>query len=139
MRVNKNFLFSVILLFLSCFIFFLTVFLNQSLFLEKKEILTTLKVGEVAAFDLSNSTFSFGTITPTANSYRSIEIKNNYSFPIIAFFSSRGNISRFLVFEEKIKIPQNEGTIVNITTIFPAEKDYGEYSGKILITLKKSV
>ncbi len=135
-RKNKYLLFSIIVFFLSLLFFVFAILLNQSLMLEKKEISAILKVGNIAAFNLDNSTLSFGTITPGTTSSRNFEIENNYPFIIVAHLDSVGNISRFLTFEKKIKILPKEKKIVNIGTILPVEKDHGGYSGKMIIIFK---
>jgi len=141
MKINKNkyVFFSIVIFFLSFLSFVFAVWLNQSVILEKKEISAILKVGDIAAFNLDNSTFSFGTITPGLTSSRSFQIENNYPFAIVAHISSEGNISRFLIFENKVKLIPQETRAITIATISPLEKDYGDYSGKIIIILKRGI
>ena len=141
MKIKKDrySFFSLIIFFLSVLIIFFSLFLSQSLILYKKEIPTTLRIGETPAFNLDNSTLSFGTIAPNTTASRTIKLENNYSFPIIASFSSKGNISKFLIFEEKVKLLSREEKVVTISTILPGEEDYGNYSGKILVVMKREI
>lgn len=136
---NRYLIFSVVIFSVSLLLFFLSLFLTQAAVLEKKEIPVNLNIGEIASFNLSlNASFlSFGTITPEANSQRTISLENNYNSPIVAYLNSEGNISRFLVFEKKIRIGVNETKEINIWTILPKEEDYGEYSGKLVLILKR--
>jgi len=138
-KKNKYFIFSLIIFFLSILVLVSAFLLNQSLTLDKKEVPTILKVGKITAFNLDNSTFSLGTITTGATSSRSFQIENNYPFSIVAHISSKGNISQFLIFERKIQITPREKKIINIGTILPMEEDYGDYSGKIIIVLKRKI
>ena len=123
---DKYLIFSAILFFLSMLLVFFSFLLVHSLDLSKPEISVDLKVGKTAAFNLDNDTFSFGTITSLGGASRTIKIANNYSFPIIAYFTLKGNISRFLVFEKQVEILQNEEKIITISTITPIEEDYGK-------------
>jgi hypothetical protein len=136
---NKILFFSIFLFFLAFFLFIFSLLLEKSFILDKKEIPTFLEIGDIPAFNLDNSTFSFGKIVSGITSSRSIQIDNNYDFPIAVFLTSRGNISRFLLFEKETDILVNEKRIIDLKTISPAKEDYGNYSGKIILTLKRKI
>jgi len=136
---NKYLLFSVVIFLLSILLLFLSFLLVHSLVLYEQEILVDLQVGQIPGFNLDKSILSFGTIAPNMSGSRTIKLENNYPFPIIALFSSKGNISKFLIFEEKIKLLSKEEKIVTISTILSREEDYGNYSGKINVVLKREI
>jgi hypothetical protein len=141
MKINKKnyLLFSIILFFFSIFLVFLSFLLTQSLILDRKEIPAFLEVGKISAFNLDKSVLSFGVIVPNTISSRTIKIENTYPFSVDYLFTSEGNISKFLVFEEKVRLLSQEEKMVTIATISPEEKDYGNYSGKIIVRLKREI
>lgn len=138
-KKSKRLFFSVVLFFLGFLVLIFAIWVNHSLVLKTMEVSATLEVGKVSGFNLDNSTFSFGVISPKTTSSRMFQIENNYPFPIVARISSRGNISRFLIFENKIKLLPQEKKTVAITTISPGEEDYGNYSGRIIFVLKREI
>jgi len=138
-KKSKRLFFSVVLFFLGFLALVFAIWVNHSLVIKTMEIPAVLEVGKVSGFNLDNSTFSFGTITPGTTSSRMFQIENNYSFPIVAKISSKGNISRFLIFENKVKLPSQEKKIIPIATIYPMEEDYGNYSGEIIVILKREI
>ncbi len=129
--IKKRLFILFFLLFLAFFIFF-----NMSSILIEEEFPIFLKVEEIAGFEAGNI-LSFGTVSPGLNASRSLMIKSNYSFPVVAFFNSEGNISSFLIFEEKIKIKPYEEKIILISATVPVSAVYGNYSGKFKVYLKK--
>lgn len=131
--IKKRLFILVFLLFLAFFIF---IFFNMSSILIEEEFPIFLKVEEIAGFEAGNI-LSFGTVSPGLNASRSLMIKSNYSFPVVAFFNSEGNISSFLIFEEKIKIKPYEEKIILISATVPVSAVYGNYSGKFKVYLKK--
>jgi hypothetical protein len=131
--IKKRLFILVFLLFLAFFIF---IFFNMSSILIEEEFPIFLKVEEIAGFEAGNI-LSFGTVSPGLNASRSLMIKSNYSFPVVAFFNSEGNISSFLIFDEKIKIKPYEEKIILISATVPFSAVYGNYSGKFKVYLKK--
>ena len=127
----------VLLFIISLLVFLFTLYINSLLVLEKKEIPVFLKVGEVAAFNLSATELSFGTITPGSNVRRNITIKNEYDFPVEFKFQAKGNAKKFLLFEKKFILKTGEEKSIEIKTIIPKNEEYGDYSGKIIIFIKK--
>jgi hypothetical protein len=139
LRKNKILYLAILFFFLSMFIFVFLVYLKYFDILEKREIQAVLKVGEIAAINLNNSTFSFGTINSDASSSRRINIQNNYSFPIIIHIFCEGNISQFLLFEKKIKLLPSEEKVINFDTSSREGQEYGNYSGTIFVVFKREI
>src|SRR3989344_6742599 len=98
----------VLLFIISILVFLFTLYINSLLVLEKKEIPVFLKVGEVAAFNLSATELSFGTLTPCSNARRNITLKNEYDFPVKFEFRAKGDAKKFLLYEKEIYLEIDE-------------------------------
>ena len=129
----------VLLFIISLLVFLLTLYINSLLVLEKKEIPVFLKVGEIAAFNLSATELSFGTLTPGSNARRNITLKNEYDFPVKFEFHAKGDAKRFLLFEKKIYLEIEEEKSIEIKVIIPKDEEYGDYSGKLSVSIRKAM
>jgi len=129
----------VLLFIISILVFLFTLYTNSLLVLEKKEIPVFLKVGEVAAFNLSATELSFGTITPGSNARRNITLKNEYDFPVKFEFRAKGDAKKFFLFEKRIYLAPYEKKNIEINTIIPSGENYGDYSGKIIVSIRKTI
>src|SRR3989344_3333689 len=129
----------VLLFIISILVFLFTLYINSLLVLEKKEIPVFLKVGEVAAFNLSATELSFGTITPGSNARRNITLKNEYDSPVKFEFRAKGDAKKFLLFEKRIYLAPYEKKNIEINTIIPSGENYGDYSGKIIVSIRKTI
>jgi len=131
----------IILIFVASLVVFISIlYINFSLLiLEKEEIIATLIVGDKAGFDTNNTALTFGMIKPGSTLNRNLIIENNYDFPIKVEFSVKGDIKRFLVFEEVIYLDSGEEKTVSISTINPVHEDYGNYSGKMNVYFKRNL
>ncbi len=134
---NKKYYSAVLLFILSLAVFFFTLYINSTFILEKKEIPVNLKIGEQPAFNLSQTAFDFGTITPGSSASREIILENNNSFAVKYEFRAKGKIKKFLLFEKNIYLASYEKKRIEINTIIPNNEEYGEYSGKIIAVIKK--
>lgn len=135
-KKNKFYLYISILIITAIF---LEVLVNSRITLERKEIITTLKVGEVASFDLNQTALTFGTLYPGLSSSRNLTIENSYDFPIIFEFKANGKIKKFLTFDEIIFLDSGEKKSISIRAKIPEGENYGNYSGKIIVNIKKSI
>lgn len=141
-KKNKIFYVAVFMLILSLGLFLFTLYIKSSIVLEKREIIATLQVGNIAGFDANATALTFGTITSGSVSSRNLTIENNYKFPIKVEFSTKGNITEFLIFEEVIYLDVAEKKPVKIRTISAIDnidKKYGNYFGKMIIVIKKDI
>ncbi|MBS3094267.1 hypothetical protein J4474_01245 [Candidatus Pacearchaeota archaeon] len=136
MEKRKNKLI-VILLILSLMIFLTGFYIKSIVLLEKMEIPTTLTVGDKIGFDTDTSVLTFGIIKPGSVGNREIFLENNYTFPIKVEFRVEGDIKRFLLFENIVYLNSGENKTISISTIKPTENDYGNYSGKLIVAIKK--
>ena len=139
MEKRKNKIsFFIIFIFIFCILLLLiSLYLNSIILLDKKEILTTLKIGDVAGFDVNKTALTFGTITPGTNAKRNLTIENTYDFPVKFEFKVRGNIEKFLAFKKEVHLEPGEKKHVEFLTINPLKEDYGDYSGNIVVLIKR--
>ena len=137
MKKTKTFYVAVFIFVLSISLFLVTLYIKSAVVLEKKEIIATLRVGNIAGFDANATALTFGTITSGSRSYRDLTIENNYVFPIKVEFRAKGNITGFLVFDKVVYLDVGEKKSIKISTIVPVDEKYGSYSGKIVVVMKK--
>ncbi len=138
---KKVFLLIIFLLFFSITLFIISLNIdNNEQILEKKELNTTLSIGDTAGFDVNNYSLGFGAITKNVRSYRNdTVITNNYDFPIVVELNVIGNISDFLVFDREIYFEPGESKNIYISTIrSTGEEPYGNYSGNFNIIFKRA-
>ena len=134
--MNKNKL--IILMFvISVVMFFFVLYINSTFVLKKEEIIATLIIGDRAGFDINGTALTFGMIAPGTNSKRDLIIENDYNFPIKFEFNVKGDIEKFLVFDEVVYLKPGENKTVSIYTITPDNEEYGNYSGKMIVVTKR--
>lgn len=114
-------------------------FLNSAVVLEKKEIPSSLTVSDRASFELNKEALTFGKITPGSSSQRDLQIQNTRDFPIRVEFESVGNITKFLSFEKSVRLDVGEVAFERINAIVPSNQSYGDYSGVMVVTIKRDV
>jgi len=136
---NKTFYVAVFILVLSMSLFLVALYIKSAVVLEEKEIIATLRVGDIAGFDANATALTFGTITSHSSSYRNLTIENNYEFPIKVEFRAKGNITEFLVFDRVVYLDVGEEKSIRVDTIVPVDKEYGSYSGKMVVVMKKVI
>lgn len=138
-KKSKIFYVAVFIFVLSISLFLITLYLKSAVVLEKKEIIATLRVGDIAGFDANVTALTFGTITSHSYSSRNLTIENNYVFPIKIKFCAKGNITEFLVFDKLVYLDVGEKKSIRIDTIMPVDEKYGNYFGKMIIVIKKDI
>ena len=137
-KKNKLFYFAFFIFVLSISLFLVTLYIKSAVVLEKKEIIATLRVGDIAGFDANATALTFGTITSGSRSYRDLTIENNYGFPIKVEFRAKGNITKFLLFDKMVYLDVGEKKSIKIDTIVPVDEKYSDYSGKIVVVMKRT-
>ena len=115
----------------------LSFYTERSSIIEKKEIDAFLEISNVTGLKVGNDSLDFGRIIYNSNAWKTIEIKNNYNFPVKLFLSSDGNISDLLVYDKEISLDSQESKSIFISTLIFTNQTYGEYSGKLTILFKK--
>ena len=137
-KKTKTFYIAVFIFVLSISLFLVALYIRSAIILEKKEIIATVRIGGIAGFDTNATALTFGTITPHSSSYRNLTIENNYVFPIKIEFHAKGNITEFLVFDKIVYLDVGEKKFIKISTIIPIDENYGYYSGKITVIMKRT-
>ena len=115
-RINKTPALAILLFVISLTILLLASHINSSIILEKRALITTLSIGEIAGFDVNKTALTFGTITHNSNSQRNLIVKNNYPFPIKLELNTEGDIEKLLIFDKVIYLDVGEEKIININT-----------------------
>ena len=138
---SKLYLLVISLLILSVFLFLLSLFVNSGEILEEKKIATKLSIGNVAGFDVSKEELSFGMISQNVISYRNdMVVANNYNFPIKVEFTSEGNITPFLIFENEVYFEPGENKSILVSTVVGnGNQPKGNYSGTMKMIFKRVV
>lgn len=134
---NKFLIIALILFCLSLVLMTLSFSKERSSIIEKKEIDAFLKIDNVTGLKVGNDSLDFGRIIYGSNAWKTIEVKNNYNFPVKLLLSSEGNISDFLVYDYEISLNSNESKGILISTIIFSNQTYGKYSGKLIILFEK--
>ena len=137
-RKNKLYFFIFFMFVLSLCLFLFVIYLKHINVIKIIELNAILSVGDVPSFNTENDTLYFGTITSNTSSQRTLTVENNYDFPIKVEFSVKGNIEEFLVFDKIIFLDVEESKEVNISTIILTDEKQGNYSGRFIVTIKKS-
>jgi len=138
---KKNLLiWAIVALCISFVGFLISLYVQNSIVLNKYEIYTSLTIGETPAINLnSTGALTFGTLLRPSISQRTIFLENNYDFPIVYGFEVNGNISRFLVFEEKINLKSSENKTIVFSAIVPQNEEYAYYQGFLKVVVKKDI
>ena len=136
---KKNFVFAVVLLAVSIIIFLSAIFMFKAPVLETKEVYASLGISEITGINVNNTALTFGNIMSGTSASRNLIFTNNYGFPVRLEIKAEGNISRFLIFERYTYVKLNEAKEIGINAIVPAGEKYADYSGKILVTIKKAI
>jgi len=129
---------AILLVLLSCFMLWNILKEKGIIPLKTMTAYTTLTVGNHTGFDLNKTVLSFGTITNGTSSSRNITINNNYDFPVRFEFDVQGNISKFLVYSKNIYLNPKEEKSIMFLTHFVSNETFGEYSGRIIMKVKKT-
>jgi hypothetical protein len=137
---NWMLVFSALILLFVLMMFLLVLTRNNLFVLEKKEIPARLIISNHTAFNITKGSdvLHLGTIKQGNMAERKIIADNTYPFPITYEFESTGNISKFLVFPEEVYLDVQQTLEIPFKTeIIPQGTAWGEYSGKILVTVKR--
>ncbi len=137
MKKNKLLYVALFIFILSIILLLVALYIKSAVVLERKEVIATLRVGDISGFDANASALTFGTITSHSSSYRNLTIENNYEFPIKVEFCAKGNITKFLLFDKLIYLDVGEKKSIRIETIIPVDEKHGNYFGKMIVIMKR--
>ncbi len=141
MRQNRKLLFILIsIAFVISLILFLIALSLKPAVLDKKEIPLKLQIGNRTGFDVSKTELNFGLLSSGNSASRSdVLVKNNYNFSIQLDVNIEGNISSFLIYDNLICLNPGEERNLEFSTVIITNEPYGNYSGKMIILIKKSL
>ncbi|MBU2562496.1 MAG: hypothetical protein KKF68_02440 [Nanoarchaeota archaeon] len=138
-RKNKKHFLVLLLLAISLLLFFLAFFIRFLVVLEKKEIPVTLEIGGRSGFDTNTTALTFGAITIGSTSQRYLNLENSYPFPINFYFYAKGDVKKFLIFDKIVRLEGGENKTIDIKAKAPDNESFGNYSGKMIIFIKKDI
>ena len=139
-KENKAYFYlAVLLLAISAAVLLSLIFLNISLVLETKEIYASISISRTTGVNVDNTALTFGNIMPGTSANRNLIFTNQYGFPLKLEIKAEGNISGFLSFERDVYVEINETKEIGINAVVPAGERYADYSGKIIVKVKKAI
>lgn len=109
---------------------------NSYMILEEKDFYSYLIVSDHAGFDLNNTAFTFGMISPGGSASRGLITENKYEFPIEVEIKPKGEIANF-VRKQKATVSANETKEIGISAYAPTGTKYGNYTGSIHVVVKR--
>jgi hypothetical protein len=136
---RKNFyILSSVVFALAVLVLFMSIFISKWSVLEKKEISTSLGIGNKTGINVSKDSISLGTLSVGNAAFRNdMILTNNYNFPIYVKFDLDGNIEPFLIFDKYVFLEPGESKNVSISTIQISDESYGFYHGKFTLVFKR--
>ncbi len=133
-----------ILLIILIIILFFVIILNTSLFnqlseiVEIKEIEASIIVSDKVGFDLNSTALIFGKVLPGGSSSKFVDFENNFGFPVEIYIYGEGEMKKFITpFKEKIEKGGKKN--IKISAFVPLDAEFGNYSGKVVIKIKKNI
>ncbi len=136
---KKKRIFYILLVIILLVIVILAVkLIKSSLFLEKREILATLIVGNKMGFDVNGTAFTYGMVTRGGSSTRSVLIENYYDFPIKVEVIPRGDVVNFIK-KRSLIFEKGEVREVGVSAYVPRDTEFGNYTGSIEFIFKKYI
>ena len=139
MQKNKLYLLIAILVLISIFLFSFSLYLKEKAIIEERDIDIIFSIGNKTGIDLNKTALTFGRIMPGNSVSRKISIINNYDFQIKVEMNVDKELERFLSYEKKSIVEIGEEKEISIHVIISEDEDYGDYSGKLHVILKKDI
>ena len=106
---------------------------------QTNELYMSLSVGEHVGFDVNTTAVTFGTVLPGGVVQRDLTITNTDGYDKVASFSVEGNISRFVRPPADALAKAAANTSVGIKAEVPQDTTFGEYTGKLRVTLRRAI
>jgi len=132
---------AVFLLAISLIAFFIALNLDSIISLQKQEIPVNVIISNYSAWNISKnqSDLNLGIINKGSAGVRSINISNDYKFKTVVETEIKGNITPLMIYEPVIILEPMEDREIVFRTKTIENEEFGEYSGIIIIRLKKLV
>jgi len=128
-----------LILAVSLIVLLVSLYFRPSIILDKKDIPIFLKIGNVTGIRVENESLDFGTITYESSAQKTINLENNYKFPVNIFFSCNGDVCDFLTYDSQVSLSPLEKKQAYFSTIVFSNQTYGNYSGKMQVVFKRAV
>ena len=138
-RKNKILLtLTIIALCISFLGFLISLYVNSKIILKIYESEISLSVESPPDFGLdSEKVISFGELINNSYSQRTVYLQNNYRFPVVYNFETKGNISKFLIFEKEVPLEPGKNKSVTILAVLPPNQKPGNYYGYLDVVVKR--
>ncbi|MFB6246191.1 MAG: hypothetical protein ABEI74_01195 [Candidatus Pacearchaeota archaeon] len=104
---------------------------------EKKNLNTSIQIGNTTGINLENESLAFGRMMPKTSVQRHIEINNPYSNHLLVNLTTRGNISNFIFHKNMVRIEPSKTKEIGVGAKIPKNLTKGNYSGKFTAIMKK--
>ncbi len=106
--------------------------------LETKTIEARFEVGKSIGFDVNSSGLIFGRLTPGSSASRTVEIENNYEFPIRINILISPELEGYVCAEPKYVLDAGELKKISFSASVPEDAKSGNYTGKVLFEFRKA-
>ncbi|HLC78227.1 MAG TPA: hypothetical protein VJH92_03825 [Candidatus Nanoarchaeia archaeon] len=137
---KSNYLYLVILFLIISVVLLVGAFYFRSwIVLDRMSIPVALQISDHAAFKVENTSLDFGTIPYSSAAQKSINLANNYDFPVKVYFECIGQACDFLNFEGVVTLIPYEERKVVFSTIEFSNEPYGQYSGEMKVTFVRDI
>jgi hypothetical protein len=94
-------------------------------------------VGGNMGFDVNTSALKFGKIPPGGSSTRTINIENQYDFPLHGKVYASKNLAELLSAPDSFLVEPMNRTEISISINIPRDYKYGNYTGRLKIELRR--
>ncbi len=135
---KNNLIFLLIALVLVVLAFNLYLFFTIPEILEEKEIDSSIIVSDSIGIDLNTTALTFGQALRGGSSTRTINIKNDYNFPVSVFIKGLGDMEK-LIMPLKEELDANETKEIKVQAFVPLDYEFKEYKGKMRTVIRKSI
>lgn len=110
---------------------------NSFTILNIRSLNASLSVSNKIGIELNGTALKFGAVLPRGESKKTLILKNYYNFPVKIYLVPKGEIKKF-VEKQVIFLDVGEEKKVEIIAKVPANANYGNYDGKVLIIIKRA-
>ena len=97
---------------------------------------SSVNVSDFLGFDLTSGGLSFGSVLPGSDSLKYVDLVNNYSFPIVTYVESDGNIEQLLEYDYYTIVKPGETKRIPININTNNNTAFGFYNGTINFVVK---
>ena len=137
MRKRNKLYFGIGILIISLVILFSSMYIISTDNLEELKVPVILEISNKTSFNLESSVLNLGEISKGSSSQRDIILNNSYPYPVFANIFVKGNITDFLIFEERVELPINESKRISIGTIVIENQPFVVYTGTLFVRIGK--